>query len=53
MVVSEAMKTNRLEDYESQIQVLTQQVKCLEKALEDSELNCHDLLKDKQSTYQK
>lgn len=37
MVVREVQKTHKLEDYLSQIEVLSQQVKCLEIALEDSE----------------
>jgi hypothetical protein len=48
MGVKQAKQTFKLEDYQTKIDVLTQQVNCLEKALEESEQNCQDLLREKQ-----
>ncbi|CDW74824.1 kinesin motor domain containing protein [Stylonychia lemnae] len=53
MLVNERKQTHRLEDFQSQIQVFNSQINCLERALEDSERTCQDLLREKQTLYQK
>ena len=51
MSVHEARQQALLEDNENRISVFTQQVAVLEKALEESENSCQELLRNKQELY--